>query len=166
MDSTNPFEFQLMMLQKGAEDLPQKINHLNDIQLRVKIALTALWSVVIGWSVSADSIGISFIGYCIILGFLYPDLLVLKSQRFYLEKLSDIYDFFNNKADLEVCFKTHTIPQGLVYPLVSNSFELGSGLRKKLDPYRYTFRLILHPTIFLPYSFLVICNLVASLSLS
>ena len=43
------FEFQLAMLQKGAEELEKKIANFNTILLHLKTAAITIWVALIGW---------------------------------------------------------------------------------------------------------------------
>ena len=163
--SMRRFDFQIAMMQQGTTALLDKINHLNDIQIKLKVALTTLWSVVAGWAITNQSSGISMLGYCVILGFLYPDILIIKTQDAYVEKLSQIYYYLNDLDRLERSFEEHQLPSGLVYPLSARAFlkPRETKAKKNLKELFLSFK---RPYIIIPYIFLGICNLLVSRSLS
>ena len=47
------FEFQLAMLQKGAEELEKKIANFRTILQQVKTAAVTIWVALIGWVIAA-----------------------------------------------------------------------------------------------------------------
>jgi hypothetical protein len=154
------FEFQLLMFQEGIDALVSKINHLNDMLLKVKLALTTLWSAAMGWSLTTQSPGISVIGFCILVGFIYPDMLIVSSQDAYIDKLSQIYFYLNDIEKLENSFEDKKLPLGLIYPLSSKAiieYMKSSHPPQARGVYSSFLR---RPFLSIPYAFLFVCNLV------
>ncbi|MEG4117461.1 hypothetical protein QUA43_08310 [Microcoleus sp. N9_B4] len=63
------FEFQLAMLQKGAEELEKKIANFNTILLQLKTAAITIWVALIGWGFANKIDALVPLGYVIIFGF-------------------------------------------------------------------------------------------------
>lgn len=162
--SVDRFAFQVTMLEKGADTLVTKINHLNEIQFKLKTALTTLWAVVVGWALSVDSFAIALIGYCVMAGFFYPDILILKSQDFYIRKLHEIHIYLNDTSRLDGDFSSRTIQAGLIFPLTSRNEQKVETHRSFLRYWYYDF--IRRPYLLVPYTFLATCNLAVLIYLS
>ena len=154
-ENMNAFELQINLFSKGAELLPQKVNHLNDILLRLKIALLTLWSAVIGWAITTESAILSIVGFCIILGFLFPDISVRKSQIFYVRQLTEIHAFLNDHTQMNICFLDKALPENLVFPLTSSLTSTTIGIHDRLSRLHVNQNKIY---LGLPYGVLAISN--------
>ena len=77
------FEFQLAMLQKGAEELEKKIANFSTILQQVKTAAITIWVALIGWVFASKIDALVPLGYVIIFGFWFLEAIDWRVQ-FYL----------------------------------------------------------------------------------
>ncbi len=63
------FEFQLAMLQKGAEELEKKIANFNTILQQLKTAAITIWVALIGWAFASKIEALVPLRYVILLVF-------------------------------------------------------------------------------------------------
>ena len=142
------FEFQLAMLQKGAEELEKKIAAFTTIILQLKTAAITLWVALIGWAFTLKVDLIIPVGYVIVFGFWYLEATYWRVQYYCINRASAIVQYLNNQDALDESFARQSIPEGLVYPLQSLKTVKGASLWKALRA----------PSIYIFYTFLLVVN--------
>ncbi len=142
------FEFQLAMLQKGAEELEKKIANFTTILMQLKTAAITIWVALIGWVFTSKIEALVPLGYVIIFGFWFLEATYWKVQFYYLQRANALTQFLNNESALDESFNTRSIPEGLVHPLGS----LKTIKRPSL------WRAICAPSIYIFYTFLFVVN--------
>lgn len=142
------FEFQLAMLQKGAEELEKKIANFTTILIQLKTVAISIWVALIGWVFTSKIEALVPLGYVIIFGFWFLEATYWKVQFYYLQRANALTQFLNNESALDESFNTRSIPEGLVHPLGS----LKTIKRPSL------WRAICAPSIYIFYSFLFVVN--------
>jgi hypothetical protein len=142
------FEFQLAMLQKGAEELEKKIANFSTILQQVKTAAITIWVALIGWMFASKIDGLVPLGYVIILCFWFLEATYWRVQFYYMQRASAVTEFLNNEMALDESFNTRSIPEGLVHPLGSlKIFKMPS-----------LWRAMCAPSIYIFYTFLLVIN--------
>lgn len=140
------FEFQLSMLQKGAEELEKKIAAFTTILLQIKTAAITIWTAIIGWSFTIKVDLLILVGYVIVIGFWLLESIYWRVQFYYMARATELTEYLNNQEALDESFRDKKIPQGLVYPL-------GSSKKRQHIP---LLKAIKAPSIFTFYVFLII----------
>lgn len=113
------FEFQIVMLQKGAEELEKKIANFTTSLLQIKTATITIWTALIGWSFSVKVYQIIFAGYIVIISFWFLEAVYWRVQVSYIRKASILAEYLNDLKTLDDTFRNKLVPKGLVYPLGS-----------------------------------------------
>ncbi|NQE34148.1 hypothetical protein [Microcoleus asticus] len=142
------FEFQLAMLQKGAEELEKKIANFTTILMQLKTAVITIWVALIGWVFTSKIDALVPLGYVIILGFWFLEATYWKVQLYYIQRANAVTQFLNNESALDASFNARSIPAGLVHPLGS--------LKTIKMPALWT--AICAPSIYIFYTFLFVVN--------
>ncbi len=134
------FEFQLAMLQKGAEELEKKIANFTTILMQLKTAAITIWVALIGWVFASKIDALVPLGYVIILGFWFLEATYWRVQFYYMQRAAAVTEFLNNERVLDESFNTRSIPEGLVHPLGSlKIFKMPSLWRAMYAPSIYIF---------------------------
>ncbi len=142
------FEFQLAMLQKGAEELEKKIANFNTILLQLKTAAITIWVALIGWVFASKIDALVPLGYVIIFGFWFLEATYWRVQFYHIQRVNAVTQFLNDERALDESFKTRSIPAGLVHPLgFLKTFKVPS-----------LGRAICAPSIYIFYTFLLAVN--------
>ena len=142
------FEFQLAMLQKGAEELEKKIANFTTILMQLKTAAITIWVALIGWVFASKIDALVPLGYVIIFGFWFLEATYWRVQFYYIQRADAVTQFLNNESALDESFNTRSIPEGLVHPLGSlKTFKMPS-----------LWRAIRAPSIYIFYTFLFAIN--------
>ena len=142
------FEFQLAMLQKGAEELEKKIANFTTILIQLKTVAISIWVALIGWVFTSKIEALVPLGYVIIFGFWFLEATYWKVQFYYIQRVNAITQFLNDERALDESFNTSSIPEGLVHPL-------GSLKTIKMPS---LWRAICAPSIYIFYTFLFVVN--------
>jgi len=142
------FEFQLAMLQKGAEELEKKIANFTTILMQLKTAAITIWVALIGWAFASKIDALVPLGYVIIFCFWLLEATYWKVQFYYMQRTHALTEFLNNESALDESFNTRSIPQGIVHPL-------GSLKTLKMPS---LWRAICAPSIYIFYTFLLVVN--------
>ena len=142
------FEFQMIMLQKGAEELEKKIANFTTSLLQIKTATITIWTALIGWSFSVKVHQIIFAGYIVIISFWFLEAVYWKVQVSYIRKASNLSEYLNDLKALDDTFRNKLVPKGLVYPLGSLEGE----------PEISFIRALKAPSIAIFYGFLLIAT--------
>lgn len=142
------FEFQLAMLQKGAEELERKIANFNTILQQLKTTAITIWVALIGWAFASKIDALVPLGYVIIFGFWLLEATYWKVQFYCIQRVDALTQFLNNQNALDESFNTRSIPEGLVHPL-------GSLKTIKMPSLG---RAICAPSIYIFYTFLFVVN--------
>jgi hypothetical protein len=142
------FEFQVAMLQKGAEELEKKIANFTTILIQLKTVAITIWVALIGWVFTSKIEALVPLGYVIIFGFWFLEATYWKVQLYYIQRANAITQFLNNESALDESFHTRSIPEGLVHPL-------GSLKTIKMPS---LWRAIRAPSIYIFYTFLFVVN--------
>jgi hypothetical protein len=142
------FEFQLAMLQKGAEELEKKIANFSTILQQVKIAAVTIWVALIGWVFASKIDALVPLGYVIIFGFWFLEATYWRVQFYYMQRADAVTQFLNDERALDESFNTRSIPEGLVHPL---------GSLKTLKTPSF-WRAMRAPSIYIFYTFLLGVN--------
>ncbi|MEM9446441.1 MAG: hypothetical protein AAGA18_13940 [Verrucomicrobiota bacterium] len=151
----NSLDLQVTLFIKGAEVLPQKINHLNNLLFKIKTALLTLWSASMGWAITTKSAAISTIGLCLIAGFLFPDIAISRSQDFYINRLVEIHFYLRKLSNAQLNLsETKGIPGNLIFPLTASIAADHERSIKKINPIRN-----LKSYFIVPYATLIISNI-------
>jgi hypothetical protein len=138
------FEFQLAMLQQGAEELEKKIANFTTILMQLKTAAITIWVALIGWVFTSKIDALVPLGYVIILGFWFLEATYWRVQLYYMLRANAVTEFLNKESALDESFNTRSIPEGLVHPL-------GSLKTLKMPSLG---RAICAPSIYIFYTFL------------
>ncbi|MEG4242947.1 hypothetical protein QUA51_09600 [Microcoleus sp. Pol10_D6] len=134
------FEFQLVMLQQGAEELEKKIANFSTILQQLKTAAITIWVALIGWVFASKIEALVPLGYVIIFGFWFLEATYWRVQFYYMERASAVTEFLNDESALEESFHNRSIPKGLVHPLGSlNTLKMPSLGRAMCAPSIYIF---------------------------
>jgi hypothetical protein len=142
------FEFQLAMLQKGAEELEKKIANFTTILMQLKTAAITIWVALLGWVFASKINALIPLGYVIIFGFWFLEATYWRVQFYYMQRAAVVTEFLNNERALDESFNTRSIPKGLVHPL-------GSLKTLKMPS---LWRAICAPSIYIFYTFLFVVN--------
>ncbi|MEG4809202.1 hypothetical protein QUA82_16810 [Microcoleus sp. F8-D3] len=142
------FEFQLAMLQKGAEELEKKIANFTTIMMQLKTAAITIWVGLIGWVFTSKIAALVPLGYVIIFGFWFLEATYWKVQFYYIQRVNAVTQFLNDERALDESFNTFSIPEGLVHPL-------GSLKTIKMPSLG---RAMCAPSIYIFYTFLFVVN--------
>ncbi|WP_333392301.1 hypothetical protein [Microcoleus sp. M2_D4] len=142
------FEFQLAMLQQGAEELEKKIANFTTILMQLKTAAITIWVGLIGWVFTSKIDALVPLGYVIIFGFWFLEATYWRVQLYYMLRVNAVTQFLNDEMALDESFSTRSIPEGLVHPL---------GSLKKLKMPSLG-RAICAPSIYIFYTFLFVVN--------
>jgi len=142
------FEFQLAMLQKGAEELEKKIANFTTILMQLKTAAITIWVALIGWVFTSKIDALVSLGYVIIFGFWFLEATYWRVQLYYMLRANAVTEFLNKESALDESFNTRSIPEGLVHPLGS--------LKTIKMPSLWT--AICAPSIYIFYTFLFVVN--------
>jgi hypothetical protein len=142
------FEFQLAMLQKGAEELEKKITNFNNILQQLKTAAITIWVALIGWVFASKINALVPLGYVIFFGFWFLEATYWRVQLYYMQRASAVTEFLNDERALDESFNTRFIPEGLVHPLGSLKILKMPSLG----------RAICAPSIYIFYIFLLAVN--------
>ena len=142
------FEFQLAMLQKGAEELEKKIANFTTILMQLKTAAITIWVALIGWVFASKINALVPLGYVIIFGFWFLEATYWRVQFYYMQRAAAVTEFLNDERVLDESFNTRSIPEGLVHPLGSLKIFKMSSL----------WRAICAPSIYIFYTFLFVVN--------
>jgi hypothetical protein len=134
------FEFQLAMLQKGAEELEKKIANFTTILMQLKTAAITIWVALIGWVFASKINALVPLGYVIIFGFWFLEATYWRVQFYYMQRAAAVTEFLNDEMALDESFNTRSIPKGLVHPLGSlKIFKMPSLWRAMCAPSIYIF---------------------------
>ncbi|MEG4584671.1 hypothetical protein QUA54_05375 [Microcoleus sp. MOSTC5] len=134
------FEFQLAMLQQGAQELEQKIANFTTILMQLKTAALTIWVALIGWVFANKINALVPLGYVIIFGFWFLEATYWRVQLYYMLRAAAVTEFLNDERALEESFDTRSIPEGLVHPLGSlKIFKMPSLGRAMCAPSIYIF---------------------------
>jgi hypothetical protein len=142
------FEFQLAMLQKGAEELEKKIANFTTIIMQLKTAAITIWVALIGWVFTSKIDALVSLGYVIIFGFWFLEATYWRVQLYYMLRANAVTEFLNKESALDESFTTRSIPEGLIHPLGS----LKTIKRPSI------WRAICAPSIYIFYTFLLAVN--------
>ena len=142
------FEFQLAMLQKGAEELEKKIANFTTIIMQLKTAAITIWVALIGWVFTSKIDALVSLGYVIIFGFWFLEATYWRVQLYYMLRANAVTEFLNKESALDESFTTRSIPEGLIHPLGS----LKTIKRPSI------WRAICAPSIYIFYTFLFVVN--------
>ena len=127
-----PFDFQLIMFQKGAEELEKKIANLTSNLIQIKTAAIGIWTAIIGWSFSIKLYPVILVSYIVIISFWFLEALYWRVQFFCMKKASILTEYLNNQELLNNSFESQSIPDGLVYPLYPSRGETQIPIVKAL----------------------------------
>ena len=142
------FEFQLAMLQKGAEELEKKIANFSTILQQLKTAAITIWVALIGWVFASKIAALVPLGYVIIFAFWFLEATYWRVQFYYIQRSSAVTQFLNDERALDESFNTRSIPEGLVHPL---------GMLRTLKMPSLG-RAMGAPSIYIFYTFLLVVN--------
>lgn len=142
------FEFQLAMLQKGAEELEKKIAGFTQILLQLKTAAITIWVALIGWAFTTKVDPIVPVGYVVVFGFWFLESTFWRVQYYYMNRATALTRYLNDESALDESFNKRSIPEGLVYPLGN------LGTIKPISQ----FKALRAPSIYIFYTFLLIVN--------
>ncbi|MEG4431640.1 hypothetical protein QUA95_16300 [Microcoleus sp. F10_A2] len=142
------FEFQLVMLQQGAEELEKKIANFSTILQQLKTAAITIWVALIGWVFASKIEALVPLGYVIIFGFWFLEATYWRVQFYYMIRAAAVTEFLNDESALDKSFNARSIPQGLVHPL-------GSLKTLKMPS---LWRAMCAPSIYIFYTFLLAVN--------
>ena len=142
------FEFQLAMLQKGAEELEKKIANFTTILMQLKTATITIWVALIGWVFASKINALVPLGYVIIFGFWFLEATYWRVQFYYMQRAAAVTEFLNDERALDESFNTRSIPKDLVHPL-------GSLKTLKMPS---LWRAMGAPSIYIFYTFLLAVN--------
>ncbi|MEG5175431.1 hypothetical protein [Microcoleus sp. B3-D7] len=142
------FEFQLAMLQKGAEEVEKKIANFTTILMQLKTAAITIWIALIGWVFANKINALVPLGYVIIFGFWFLEATYWRVQFYYMQRAAAVTEFLNDESALDKSFNARSIPEGLVHPLGSlKIFKMPS-----------LWRAMCAPSIYIFYTFLLAVN--------
>lgn len=134
------FEFQLSMLQQGAEELEKKIANFSTILQQIKTAAITIWVALIGWGFASKIDALIPLGYVIIFGFWFLEATYWRVQFYYMIRAAEVTEFLNDEQALDESFNTRCIPSGLVHPLGSlKTLKMPSLVRAMRAPSIYIF---------------------------
>ncbi len=134
------FEFQLAMLQQGAEKLEKKIANFTTILMQLKTAAITIWVALIGWVFASKINALALLGYVIIFVFWFLEATYWRVQLYYMQRAAAVTEFLNDERALDESFHNRSIPTGLVHPLGSlNTLTMPSLGRAMCAPSIYIF---------------------------
>jgi len=113
------FEFQLAMLQKGAEELEKKIANFSTILQQVKTAAVTVWVALSGWAFASKIGALVPLGYVIFFVFWFLEATYWRVQFYYMQRAAAVTEFLNDERALDESFNARSILEGLVHPLGS-----------------------------------------------
>ena len=149
----NRFEFQLAMLQKGAEEIEKKVAGFTSILFQIKTIVITLLTALIGWAFTAKIDSLIPVGYFVVFGFWILEARFWTVQCYYMNRAKELTEYLNNEKALDESFKNQSIPYGLVYPLGSlktiQPIPLVTGLKAPSLWIFYTFLSLINSVVWL-----------------
>ena len=148
----NPrFNFQIRMLEKGADELERQIGRLDEVLFKIKASAITVWVAIIGWAMSSQSPQLIPLGFAALVGFWLLEGIFRRVQLRYIQQMKTLSSFLNNTQALDKSFQTYVLPDNCIY---SMGFSEGSWQKLKL-----LLDGLLSTTVFSIYLFLALVNL-------
>jgi hypothetical protein len=144
------FEFQIRMLEKGADAIQRHIERLDGILFKVKASGVTVWVALIGWSFTSKNDLLIPLGLVVILGFWLLEGYFRGVQARYLASSRGLTSFLNDEQALKASFDNHHLPPRIVYPMTFDENEL-----EKLRMY---VKGLIAPSVAILYLFLSFVN--------
>jgi hypothetical protein len=144
------FEFQLRMLEKGADAIQRHIERIDEVLFKVKASGVAVWVALIGWSFTSKNDLLIPLGLVVILGFWLLEGYFRGIQARYLASSNSLTRFLNDEQALKTSFDNHHLPPRIVYPMTFDENEL-----EKLRMY---VKGLIAPSVAILYLFLAFVN--------
>ena len=144
------FEFQLRMLEKGADGIQSHIGRIDEILFKVKASGVTVWVALIGWSFTRNSDLLISLGFVVILGFWLLEGYFGGLQARYLASSNCLTRFLNDEQALKTSFASRHLPSRIVYPMT-----FGESQFEKLKMYG---KGLIAPSVAILYLFLAFVN--------
>jgi len=156
--TTQRFELQKVLFEKGFEQVQRQIIHLDDILFKIKASAITVWVALIGWAFTSGKPQIVPLGYIVIIGFWLLEAIFKGAQIRYIEISSNLVKVANETDSLQRQFEKMSFDSETIYPLALNL--------KEIDRLILMGRGIISPTIATIYLFLAFANLLVWLVIS
>lgn len=156
--STQRFELQKVLFEKGFEQVQKQIIHLDDTLFKIKASAITVWVALIGWGVTSGKPQIVPLGWVAIIGFWLLEAIFKGAQIRYIEISLKLVKVANDTDSLQKQFEKMSFDGETVYPLALNLREI--------DRLILMGRGIISPTIATIYLFLAFANLLVWLVVS
>jgi hypothetical protein len=144
------FEFQLRMLEKGADAIQRHIERIDEVLFKVKASGVTVWVALIGWSFTSKNDLLMLLGFVVILGFWLLEGYFRGIQARYLASSTILTRFLNDEQALNTSFENYHLPPRIVYPMTFDEDEL-----EKLRMYG---KGLIAPSVAILYLFLAFVN--------
>jgi hypothetical protein len=149
--STQRFELQKALLEKGFEQIQKQIQHLDEILFKIKASAITVWVALMGWAISNSKPEIIPLGIVVIIGFWLLESIFKGAQIRHIETSVKLVRMVNDTYFLQHQFEMQRFEDGLIYPLALNL--------KEKDRLILMGRGIISPTIAAAYLFLAFANM-------
>jgi len=144
------FQFQLRMLEKGADLIQSHIERSDDILFKIKTTGMTVWIALIGWGFANSNILIIPMGFVVIIGFWLLEGYFRGIQARYLASSAKLTSFLNDEVALKNSFEAQKLPNNIVYPMTFNETEFS-----KLKMYA---KGLIAPSVAILYLFITFVN--------
>jgi hypothetical protein len=148
--STQRFDLQKTLFEKGFEQTQKQIQHLDEILFKIKASAITVWVALMGWAISNSKPGIIPLGIIVIIGFWLLESIFKGAQIRYIETSVKLMRMVNDTDSLQHQFEIQRFNDELIYPLALNL--------KERDRLILMGRGLISPTIATAYLFLAFAN--------
>ena len=148
--STQRFELQKALLEKGFDQVQSQIVHLDDILFKIKASAITVWVALMGWAFSNWKTEIVPLGIVVIIGFWLLEAMFKGAQIRYIEISTNLMHVVNDTESLQRQFEAQRFEGGIIYPVSLNLTEV--------DRLILMGRGIISPTVATIYLFLSFAN--------
>ena len=144
------FEFQIRMLEKGADAIQRHIERLDEVLFKVKASGVTVWVAIIGWGFASNNDLLIPLGLVVIFGFWLLEGYFRGIQARDLASSAGLTTFLNDRQALKTSFENHHLPPRIVYPMTFDE--------KEPEKLRMYCKGLIAPSVAILYLFLAFVN--------
>lgn len=152
MPEDKRFDFEVRMLEKGAEEIQKIIARLDDLLFKVNASAITVWVALVGWSLTIKSKNLLIVAIPVLFGFWAIAATFRAIQVRYVDKSRSMASFLSDHSKVEECFNRKEVPSGLVFSLGGEE-----GIIEKAE---LLWKGILSPTVAVFYGFFVVIDVI------
>ena len=148
--STQRFELQKALLERGFDQVQKQIIHLDGILFKIKASAITVWVALMGWAFTSSKTEIVPLGIVVIIGFWLLEAIFKGAQIRYIEISANLMKMVNDTDSLQNQFEAQNFEGGMIYPVALKLTEV--------DRLILMARGVISPTIATVYLFLALAN--------